>query len=319
MNFDKNIMVSIHCLVFNHEPYLRNCLDGFVMQKTNFKFEAIVHDDASKDGSAAIIREYAEKYPDIIKPIYQTENQWSKGNDILAKIMSAQIRGKYIAYCEGDDYWIDPLKLQKQVDILEEHPEIYMVHSDYDIVDENNNELIRPYHEDIKKRAKTGNVFRSILEKNHVLTCTTCFRRNDIFQKLYDESKSRIDISMFLAASLLGPVWYLPEKTAVYRINLSSVGHTGSGQQWMAEEGAKAISYYKRAFLERKGYKFSAEDELETKKHVALAEVAIMECRHLDYKSLLYQYPELIKYCWRQLFQMYWNKFYTKVLRIFKR
>lgn len=70
-NMGKVILVSIQCLVYNHEPYLRQCLDGIVMQKTNFKFEAIVHDDCSTDNSASIIREYAEKYPEIIKPIYE--------------------------------------------------------------------------------------------------------------------------------------------------------------------------------------------------------------------------------------------------------
>ena len=112
-------LVSIWCLVYNHEPYLRQCLDGFVMQKTNFKFEAIVHDDVSTDGSAAIIREYAEKYPEIIKPIFETENQYSKRDNSLERIMYEACRGKYIAMCEGDDYWIDSLKLQKQVNILE--------------------------------------------------------------------------------------------------------------------------------------------------------------------------------------------------------
>ncbi len=116
-------LVSIQCLVYNHEPYLRQCLDGFVMQKTSFKFEAIVHDDVSTDGSAAIIREYAEKYPDIIKPIFETENQYSKKDGSLERIVHEACKGKYIALCEGDDYWIDPLKLQKQVDILEDSEE----------------------------------------------------------------------------------------------------------------------------------------------------------------------------------------------------
>ena len=110
------LMVTIRCTVFNHEHYLRECLDGFVMQKTNFRFEAIVHDDASTDGSAAIIKEYAEKYPDIIKPIYETENQYSKHDGTLGRIMREHTHGKYVAFCEGDDYWTDPLKLQKQVD-----------------------------------------------------------------------------------------------------------------------------------------------------------------------------------------------------------
>lgn len=119
-------LVTIQCLIYNHEPYIRQCLEGFVMQKTNFRFEAVVHDDASTDGTANIIREYAEKYPDIIKPIYETENQYSKHDGSLSRIMDEHTHGKYIAFCEGDDYWTDPLKLQKQVDFLESHPEYSM-------------------------------------------------------------------------------------------------------------------------------------------------------------------------------------------------
>ena len=103
-------IVSIQCTVYNHEPYLRQCLEGFVMQKTNFAFEAIVHDDASTDKSAEIIREYAEKYPDIIKPIYEEENQYSKKQPgLIGRIMTAAMSpsSKYIAICEGDDYWTD--------------------------------------------------------------------------------------------------------------------------------------------------------------------------------------------------------------------
>lgn len=116
---EQPLMVTIRCITYNHEPYIRQCLEGFIMQKTNFRFEAIVHDDASTDGTANIIREYAEKYPDIIKPIFETENQYSKLDGSIQRIMSEHIHGKYVAMCEGDDYWIDPLKLQKQVDFLE--------------------------------------------------------------------------------------------------------------------------------------------------------------------------------------------------------
>ncbi len=105
------------------------------MQKTNFPFVAIVHDDASTDGTAAIIKEYAEKYPDIIKPIYETENQYSKRDGSLTRIMKEACEAtgaKYIAMCEGDDYWTDPLKLQKQVDFLESHPDYGMCYTDFD-------------------------------------------------------------------------------------------------------------------------------------------------------------------------------------------
>lgn len=118
------LMVSIRCATYNHEPYIRQCLEGFVMQKTNFRFEAIVHDDASTDGTAAIIKEYADRYPDIIKPIFEVENQYRRRK--LTAIMDSYMHGKYIAICEGDDYWIDPYKLQKQVDFLETNPEYSM-------------------------------------------------------------------------------------------------------------------------------------------------------------------------------------------------
>ncbi len=119
-------LLSISCATYNHENFIKDCLDGFVMQKTNFNFEVLIHDDASTDNTANIIREYEQKYPDIIKPIYQTENQYSKGKPISATFNWPRAQSKYIALCEGDDYWTDPNKLQKQVDFLEANPDYMM-------------------------------------------------------------------------------------------------------------------------------------------------------------------------------------------------
>lgn len=118
-----DIEVSVYCLAYNHGKYIRDALEAFVSQETTFKYEVIVHDDASTDNTADIIREYAEKYPDIIKPIFQTENQYSKGVRISETYIFPLIRGKYIAICEGDDYWTDKNKPQKQVDFLNSHPD----------------------------------------------------------------------------------------------------------------------------------------------------------------------------------------------------
>ena len=126
----KNILVSICCQSYNQEPYIRQCLEGFIIQKTNFPFEVLIYDDASTDKTADIIREYEGKYPDIIKPIYQTENQYSKKISIFKKFQHPRAKGKYIAICEGDDYWIDSLKLQKQVDFLEKKPDYGLVWTD---------------------------------------------------------------------------------------------------------------------------------------------------------------------------------------------
>lgn len=118
-----DVKVSVLCTAYNHEKFLRQCLDGFVMQKTNFKYEVIVHDDASTDGTKKIIEEYVKKYPELIKPIYQTQNQYSIDINIMDNILFPIAKGKYIAICEGDDYWCDENKLQIQYDFMEQHLE----------------------------------------------------------------------------------------------------------------------------------------------------------------------------------------------------
>lgn len=117
-------VVSIICLAYNHEKYIREALDSFVMQQTDFPFEIIVHDDASTDNTAAIIKEYEVKYPHLFRPIYQTENQYRLEKGRVTKIVFNAAKGKYIAMCEADDYWTDPLKLQKQVDFMEHNPNV---------------------------------------------------------------------------------------------------------------------------------------------------------------------------------------------------
>ena len=116
-------VVSVRCITYNHERYIAKALDSFLIQKTDFPFEVVVHDDASTDRTADIIRGYVAKYPKIIKPIYEKENQYSKHDDSLRKIVDSACKGEYIAYCEGDDFWIDENKLQKQYDAMVEQPE----------------------------------------------------------------------------------------------------------------------------------------------------------------------------------------------------
>lgn len=104
-------LVSISCITYNHDNYIREAIEGFLMQKTTFPVEILIHDDASTDNTATIIKEYEIKYPQLIKPIYQTENQYSKKDGTIGRIQRGRARGKYYATCEGDDYWTDPLKL----------------------------------------------------------------------------------------------------------------------------------------------------------------------------------------------------------------
>ena len=116
--------VTVLCLTYNQAGCIRDALDGFVAQRTPFRFEVLVHDDASTDGTDGIVREYEERYPDLIRGIYQTENQYSRGVAIAQTHLYPLIRGRYVALCEGDDYWTDPDKLRKQVAALEAHPDV---------------------------------------------------------------------------------------------------------------------------------------------------------------------------------------------------
>lgn len=184
---NKKILVSICCLVYNHEPYLRDCFDGFVKQKTTFPIEILVHDDASTDHSADIIREYTAKYPDLFKPIYQTENQHSKGFKISFKYQYPRAQGKYIALCEGDDYWTDPGKLQEQVVWLENHPDYTMCCSDAVIESPDGILDWHRYENDcdipVKDMIMGGGgfvqtatiVYRKGLLKNYPDVCKTCY------------------------------------------------------------------------------------------------------------------------------------------------
>lgn len=125
------VMASISCLTFNHEPYIRQALDSFLMQKTDFEFEILVHDDASTDGTGDVLREYEKSFPGKVRPLIQTENQYSQGIDNISGAFNfPRVRGKYIFMCDGDDYWLSMDKMQKQVDYMEAHSDCTLcIHS----------------------------------------------------------------------------------------------------------------------------------------------------------------------------------------------
>lgn len=123
-------VVSICCITYNHERYIEDTIEGFLIQETEFPFEILIYDDASTDKATDIIREYQARYPILIKPIYQTENQYSKGVRVGPTFNFSRAKGEYIALCEGDDYWVDPHKLQKQKDFLDSNPDYVLCYTD---------------------------------------------------------------------------------------------------------------------------------------------------------------------------------------------
>lgn len=219
MKQEEPILVAIHCLVYNHEPYLRDCFEGFVMQKTNFRFVAIVHDDASTDNSAAIIREYTEKYPEIFHPIYEKENQYSKTDGSLGRIMNAAIDAtgaKYIAMCEGDDYWTDPYKLQKQVEYMESHPECAVCFHPVMVHDQRTGE---EYPDTLTKVPQITTINDMARLSNYMHSPSIMYRYNPEVHRTMEQF-GRIGVGDYLMSMLYaqhGNICKLPDYMAVYR------------------------------------------------------------------------------------------------------
>ena len=228
-------LVAIKCAVYNHEPYLRDCLEGFVMQQTNFPFVAIVHDDASTDNSAAIIREYEEKYPNIIKPIYETENQYSKHDGSVGRIVDAAIDdtgAKYVAMCEGDDYWTDPLKLQKQVDFMEANPEYGLCYTDYNFCDEFGNITEESHFK--SSQCKPILTFEEHLFSQGYIAPMSWLYRKDVYKSITNDMlQGTSDGTYVLALEFFAKskVAYLSDTTATYRVHQGSASRPTSLQK----------------------------------------------------------------------------------------
>lgn len=225
----QDYMVVIKCFTYNQANYIEEALKGFVMQKTNFPFCALVVDDFSSDNTADIIRKYEAEYPEIIKGVYLQENYYSQGGIKREKteIVSPWFdRCKYIAMCEGDDYWTDPLKLQKQVDIMESNPDVDLVWTRAKCFSQNKHTFLY----DIGKKVED---FDGLLLENVIPTLTVLYRRG-VLEPYHDFIGDRVrswkmgDYPLWLYIALHGRIHFLDEVTAVYRYLEESASHSKS-------------------------------------------------------------------------------------------
>lgn len=222
MPYMTDIKLSIVCLTYNHIKFIRQALQSFVMQKTTFDFEVIVHDDASTDGTTDIIREFAEKYPSIIKPVFQTENQWSKGISISKTFVYPKISGEYVALCEGDDYFIDENKLQKQVDFLEAHPD-YAICFHPVLVHWDDNRLPDSYFP--TKKMRQNLTLKGLLDCNFIQTNSVVYRwrfHRDSLDLLPDNIMPG-DWFLHLMHAETGKIGFIDEVMSVYRRNAGGI------------------------------------------------------------------------------------------------
>lgn len=212
-------LVSIKCLTFNHEKYIAQTLDGFLIQETDFPFTICIHDDASTDGTADIIREYEKKYPLIFRALCQTENQWSKHDGSLTRAANSLLKGKYVAECEGDDYWTSPNKLQMQADFLEANADYFAIGHNVRIVDDNG----IPMTKENPIWRKWFETYTSMEDRDYTLqdfekgvmfgqTCTRMYRNifnpmpADLEKRYFDMDCTNGDVAMSLLSFCEGKV-----------------------------------------------------------------------------------------------------------------
>ncbi len=219
-------LVHTRTMTFMHEKYIRECIEGILMQKTTFPVQMLIHDDASSDKTVDIIREYEQKFPQLIKVLYQKENSHSKPdkNERRSEFWSWRI-GKYETICEGDDYWIDPLKLQEQVEFMESHPEYGVTGtSAYMLIDKTGKVKPLPVIE-------TEYRFEDLILGNRISNLTSCIRM-DLIRQYIDEIKPEKrgwksgDYPMWLYLSKVSTIKCLPFRSAVYRVLEESASHS---------------------------------------------------------------------------------------------
>lgn len=240
--YDDTPLVSIICIAYNHEKYIRQALDGFIKQKTSFKYEIIVHDDASSDGTASIIAEYEKRYPDRIRAILQTENQHSKGVPLTHNMIKLAT-GKYIAFCEGDDFWTDENKLSKQVKVMEEHNECVACCHNEIVIKEDGSPWSTGYQ--LGYREHTDSIHDKDYLKNNCKFCHTAsllFRADvmDLPQKTWERyihCKANGDMKWAAVIAAKGKIYHIAEDMACYRYVVSG------NDSWTARNQERNIAY----------------------------------------------------------------------------
>lgn len=224
-------VVTVLITTYNQEDYLAAAIEGAVKQQTNFPFEIIIGEDCSTDRTRELALSYQRRFPDRIRVVYGSENVGAFHN---SNRCFRRARGEFLAYCEGDDYWQDPHKLQKQVDYLRAHPECGLVHSDYDYLVHTFGawRVVRAPFRPKRKQVMEGEIYRELLADMFVRTCTMMGRMRLLEQHYLSPLRTPVhavgDRPIVLHMSKLAKIGYLDESLATYRRtpgSMTNIGH----------------------------------------------------------------------------------------------
>lgn len=312
-------LVSICCITYNHEKYIEDALDSFLMQETNFPFEIIVHDDASTDNTAKTIRKYEKKYPSKIIGIYQKENQYSKGRSPLNDYVLPKVKGKYIATCEGDDYWIDSKKLQKQIEFLESNSEYVMCFHPVKVVDTDKNftgNYIGPYRKGSKEYTIKDTVKSGFVHVSSRVIKTYVYKAE---RPAYMSHAMHGDYALALFLSAEGKVYCIDELMSAYRKGVENSIMTKYKEKY---SGKKEIKYQlnriKTLEMADKYYDYKYSEEISDVNLTSKLIIALLKKDLSPYARNIY-INYINQYGLKKFIKIFFNKKYPKLtMRCFK-
>ncbi|MUK46091.1 glycosyltransferase [Aliivibrio fischeri] len=280
---DDDVKISVVCSAYNHEKYIENAIVSFLMQETTYKYEIIIRDDASNDKTASIIDRYYQKYPKIIHPIYEKENTFKKGIKPL-KVLIDKAKGKYIAVCEGDDYWVSKDKLQKQAEYMELNSIVELTFHSTNVLSKN--EYIKSNNNLINEDCFTT---EDIINNWFIHTQTMMFRNNFDVNKIYDQfiGVLNMDWAIQLVLSLKGEVRYLSDIESVYRKHDGSLSKVNFLNQ---KKRALFLILLMDKFDQYSNYNYSL--PLQDKKIKILDEFCKNELVHNNRVAYIVSYPK---------------------------
>ncbi len=285
---NEEILVSVMCIAYNHEKFIAKSLDSLVNQKTNFRYEVLVHDDCSTDKTAQIIDEYEKKNPAIVKAYYEEENQYSKKVSNFLK-MAKEASGKYLAICEGDDFWLNENKLQEQVDYIEAHPNCTMCITAAQLVNIENKKVgeIHPFLEN----GEYG-IPEYLKRNSNIPTASILVKTKDLIE-VYNMPYRKVsyvgDVPISLYMFSNGNVYYKNSCDVAYRIN--------NPESWVGRtKGEKYIPYIKNSIETHMVF-----DEYTNGKYSEAVKQKVRECNlkilisQQNFSEAITEYPDLIK------------------------
>jgi len=231
-------LVSIFMITYNHGRFIEQAIQSAINQQTDFPYRLVIGEDCSSDKTREIVKRYAQKYQHKIQALLHPRNLGQTAN---AREVFKACTGKYIAFLEGDDYWTDPLKLQKQVDFLDSNPDYGLVHTDLDQLDMRSGLLLTHFNNHSQNTIPQGKIFNDILNPyTYIIKTVTAVVRRELLFKHYDFdlAPSRnwmlADLAMWLEISRHSKIGYIPESTAVYRVLPESASQTGTPAKQLA-------------------------------------------------------------------------------------